>query len=147
MPKNASDFPFGNETRGAAAESRADVALCRFQEIAEAENRFRARQNLQQGGFEPSPQTNGPSHGIEPSSERAIEKEIKRYHGKDDGGSSVTIIQYQYFLEVRRYSRTRQYPGSRRLALENGEAVRQIDDHTFEAIRNGELIRTQTGQV
>ncbi len=127
------------------------MALCRYQELAEAENRFREQQHRDQTACDQPPlQTSSylaPLKNLDRgrdetwgSVEHALETELNRYLCEGDDGSPVTVVEYQHHLELKEDERQRSYPGARRLALTNGDAVRRVDEYTFEVIVTGELI-------
>lgn len=55
--------------------------------------------------------------------------------------TNITVIEYQHFPDATPGVPRRNYPGARRFALANGQAVRLIDAATFEVIADGEILR------
>jgi hypothetical protein len=70
-----------------------------------------------------------------------VEKECARYRCEGENGSSITVLEFQYFAQAETKVGRRRYPGAQRLALSTGEPVRYIDPITFEVIGTGELLR------
>ena len=70
-----------------------------------------------------------------------MEREISRTRCVGDDGSPLLVIEYQRFGRQPTHSGDRDYPGARRLALDNGEPVRPLGDGLWEVIATGELLR------
>lgn len=128
------------------------ISLCRYQDLAEAENLFRSQQAQERDPrHEPPAQITSVSQLLGEtevdtdnlgagSLNRTIEKEIQRYDCEGIDGSSITVVECQYFLEQSQDGRLRTYPGARRFALADERAVRRIDGKTFEVVDTGVLI-------
>lgn len=70
-----------------------------------------------------------------------VERETATYKVMGDDDTCLIVKQYSYRRTQDTGSGRRTYPGSRRLALLSGEAVRYIDSLTFEVIATGEMLR------
>ncbi len=142
-----------------AAPFSKPISLCRYQDLAEAENRLREQQAQERNSREErSSQITSVSQQLGASEvdtdnsrgrflNRTIEKEIQWYDCEGIDGSSITVVECQYFLEQDQDGSLRTYPGARRFALANGSAVRRIDGKTFELVDTGELIAVRACNI
>ena len=67
------------------------------------------------------------------------ERELERIRCIGDDGAMLIVVCFQLFMEVTNGAK-RRFPGARRWALLDGQAVRVIDSRTFEVTATGELI-------
>ena len=71
-----------------------------------------------------------------------MEQEIGRCTAVADDGTMYTVITYQHFTRSNLISGPQQWiPGTKHMALLNGESVNYIDDETFQIVQTDEIIR------
>lgn len=70
-----------------------------------------------------------------------MEHEVARFRCIGDDETPLTVLEYRHSAVVLGKIGARFLRGSRRLALSTGEAVRYIDENTFEVVKSGELLR------
>lgn len=72
------------------------------------------------------------------------ERLAETYQARSDSGEEHIIYVYERIRTVRLLrGGESKVPLARRLALKNGAEVNAIDDHTFEIVHSGEIIRRQ----
>lgn len=70
-----------------------------------------------------------------------MENETARIPCFGDDGTPLAVVEYRHSEVSSTKAGARVLVGARRLALSTGEAVRYIDENTFEVIASGELLR------
>ena len=70
-----------------------------------------------------------------------MEHEVARFRCIGDDETPLTVLEYRHSAVVVGKTGARLLRGSHRLALSTGEAVRYIDENTFEVVKSGELLR------
>lgn len=71
---------------------------------------------------------------------RTVEDRV-RHRCLGDDGTPLIVVEYRHVFTSGEGGRVRQHPGSRWLALLDGEPVRYIDSGTFEVVASGEVLR------
>jgi hypothetical protein len=70
-----------------------------------------------------------------------MEEVLARYRCIGDDGTRLVVVERRHMQTVEGPAGARRQIGARRLALEDGAAVRYIDAGLFEVIDTGELLR------
>ena len=68
------------------------------------------------------------------------DREIGRWRCGLPDGTTVWVVERQYYVCTQHGETKRSYPGASRYVLTTGEVVRYIDSETFELTETGELI-------
>jgi len=68
-------------------------------------------------------------------------QELARHRCTGDDGTALLVLEYRHIFTSEEGGKVRRQPGSRWLALLDGEPVRYIDGETFEIVASGELLR------
>ena len=72
-----------------------------------------------------------------------VVEQLARHRCLGDDGTRLIVVEYRHMFTSDAGGTVRRHPGSRWLALLDGEPVRYVDAETFEVVASGEMLRRE----